>query len=131
MESHLRSAERQGLLTGLHLSLVQAEGLDILTYLDQVRKWRQENDAFAYALLSRPEYDPKKMFPDHFTKSVTTTDELPEDDENVEYDYSHVEWKGPSDVDQEELKRILAIVENAQGKVDMEQAESRQGRDWV
>jgi len=111
--------------------MVQFEALAILTYLDQIKEWRRDNDAFAYALMVRPEYDPEKMFPDHFSKTVTTTDELPEDDENVEYDYTEVEWKGPSDVDKQELEKILAIVQSAQGKVDMEQAQTRQGRDWV
>lgn len=118
------------MLQGPHISVVQSEALSILNFLDEIAKYQRANEDFRLNLISRPEYNPVEIFPDYFNRTTTTTDE-DVDGDDVEYDYSAVEWKGPSDVDKEELDKILGMLQQAQGKVDMEQTDKRSQGEWV
>lgn len=107
LESHLRLAERRGLLTGRNLSPVQEFGLRLLIYADnQVDHQRRADarfDALKLALVSARPADAPKFFPEYFdpeqvkkeaaaARGVTTVADLGEVPEGAAIDYSDVEW---------------------------------------
>ena len=116
-------------MQGLDISQIQAEGLSILMYQEEIDGIKKDKEALKLALVSRPEYSPEKMFPEFLGGSPDNTED--EDDE-TEYDYSAVEWKGPSDVDKEEFASILRELAEASGRVSYEQSQqlARTGK-WV
>lgn len=109
---------------------MQAEAIDILMYQDEIERLKANGEKLKLALAARAEYLPDKMFPDFFGKTEEAED-APDDDE-TEYDYSAVEWKGPSDSDKEELANILRMLQEASGSVDMNEAANIAGGGrWV
>lgn len=116
LKSELRRAERQGLLQGRHLSLVQFNATIILNYLDADEKTSRHHDELNKALLATGNYPPHKLFPQDFAEPEGSTP--PEDGSLGDNpDYKGVDWMGPSD-SIEEFDRIMAEVAKLQsGKV--------------
>jgi hypothetical protein len=78
-------------LAGRHISPVQELGLILLTYLDDIAQAKDEVESLKKALAARPEYSPKKMFPEYFKEPKKSTDEVTPED------YVGIEWKSPTD----------------------------------
>jgi hypothetical protein len=112
-------AQRQGLLTGRHLSDVQANSITILDWIDRLGSIRRDHDRelliVKAALVSRNEperFMPETLFADWF--KAPTDDEVPEslDVENEQgklgVDYSGVQFKGSEAMaEYQELMRQL------------------------
>lgn len=109
-------AQRQGLLTGRHLSDVQFNAVIILDWVDRMATLKRDNDRelliLKAALTARADDDfrPEDLFKDRFR---TPTSEEPEDGsldvENEQgklgVDYSAVEFKGSEAI--EEYHRLM------------------------
>lgn len=112
-------AQRQGLLTGRHLSDVQANSITILDWIDRLGNIRRDHGRelliVKAALVSRNEperFMPETLFADWF--KAPTDDEVPEslDVENEQgklgVDYSGVQFKGSEAMaEYQELMRQL------------------------
>jgi hypothetical protein len=105
-------------------------GLEILMLLDEVRSYKEDSErkseSLKLALLARQEYSPEKIFP----KSFQTEDEVTNSDD-VEYDYSRVEWKSPKDMDAEERDKLMAMVQKGASRMDFSQVEPQSRGEWV
>lgn len=110
LERHLRIAERRGLYTGRHLSRVQQFGLELLILLDG---WEERERDEAQARRDAEAFRDQLRFAmvaagadaaDLWSKDA---DEVPED-EDVDYDYSDVDWQQGSSDDWEQMQQALA-----------------------
>lgn len=108
METHLRLAERQGLLQGRDLSPLQQYALILLRFLDAKERGKARSDAVKNALIATGHTKVSDLYPEWFPQ------EPEEDDgaEDVTYDYSEVEWKGGTDA-MSEYQRLMAQVEQS------------------
>lgn len=131
MHDHLRLADRQGLLCGRHLSEVQFQASHMLMYLADIQKYRDEVLAFKHAVAARPEFDVTKMFPEFFPAKVVDDESEAAPGEAVDYNYEAVEWKGPSDSDQETLNKMMALLKEATGNIDGATAVNHNGGGWT
>lgn len=95
------------------MSPVQVYGLTILIHLAEVEAAHNETTALKRALAARPEFDPKKMFPEYFPEKEKPQ---PEDDGSGidPKDYQNVEWLSPKDA-ADEWARLSKMLENNQG----------------
>lgn len=103
LKTELRLAERQGLLTGRHLSPVQVQGIQILRLLDEVDRQQARFDLLRTALVAAGA-PPKGLWPEFkelFGDVTVEMDDPAASDPNATYDYRDVEWKGISDAKQE------------------------------
>lgn len=109
-------AQRQGLLTGRHLSDIQFNALIILDWIDRMATVKQDNDRelliLKAALIARAddEFRPRDLFKDRFR--TPTSEESEEGSLDVEndqgklgVDYSDVEFKGSEAI--EEYHRLM------------------------
>lgn len=95
----------------MHISPAQNYALTILIYLDELKEARKERDEFKWALATRSDYAPERMFPEYFpSKEAASSDEMVEA-ESV--DYSEVEWQSPTE-NAAEFERIMAELQKGQ-----------------
>jgi hypothetical protein len=94
---------------------VQTKALLILNYLDEIARNKADVFALKRAYLSTGTVDPSKLFPEEFREPPKDTEEVPSEreEEDTEYDYSGVTWKGGSDSIQE-YQRLMAQIGAAQ-----------------
>lgn len=110
LRAHLRLAERQGLLTGRHLSEPQSYGLIVLNYLDEIEAAKRANRDFKIGMLSTG-YDPEKLFPEHFAEDQKKKKEEAQRQAEADggitpEDLRNVEWKSPKDYSAAEMANI-------------------------
>jgi hypothetical protein len=77
--------------------------------MDEVEKAKDRTSALKRALAARPEYDVKKMFPEHFPKKA-----MADDEELTPEDYKDVKWSSPKD-SPEEWERISKFLAERSG----------------
>lgn len=117
LKSELRRAERQGLLTGRHLSPIQFNATIILNYIDTNDKALQDLVELKRALLASGSYNARKLFPDELGPETETVEDTPDAPLHGTPDYSDVDWKSPSD-SMEEFEKLMAEVAKLQdGKI--------------
>lgn len=123
---HLRLAERQGLLTGRHLSPVQMLGLVILNHADTIDRAKGDREALKRSLIANGNFDHEALFPDYFPKK--TEEFNPE--ANVDYDYSGVDWKSPAEAF-DEYQALMQMLGQKTGVMSGDQvAEEIEWSDW-
>jgi hypothetical protein len=130
MRSHIRLAERQGILQGKHLSPVQTKCLIILNFLDDIQRHHDDITALKRSLLSSGLAEPAKLFPQEFNPEVKELSEV-EDDSTVNFDYSDVTWKSGGDAFAE-YEKLMSQVRAAQsGRMSgAELVERPEWTDW-
>lgn len=124
METHLRLAERQGLLQGRDLSPLQAYALVLLRWLDAREKRQALTDSVKQAVLASGAASIKDLYPEWFPEEV----EEEEAEEGTAYDYSEVEWKTGTEA-MSEYQRLMAEV-NRNSKVTIT-PEQTSGGEWI
>jgi hypothetical protein len=108
LAGELRLAQRQGLLVGRHISMVQANGIVILDWIERLETSRHHADdeifRFKTALLSLGDerWTPEMLFKDYFPAPIDEDDVPDSLDVETEagklgVDYSEVEWKSGSE----------------------------------
>jgi hypothetical protein len=111
-------AQRQGLLYGRHLSMVQAKGSIIMDWIEQLASARKAVKAdllrVQSALVASGSYRPEKVFADYFPDDVDT--DMPEnldveapDGSKLGVDYSEVEWQS-GDKAREEYEELMRSI---------------------
>jgi hypothetical protein len=106
LKAELRLAERQGILCGSYLSVVQANAIYILNFLDEIERSRSKADLFRAALVASNSYKPEGLFPEYKyffgdEPDIVEADDPIADSPDSTYDYSNVEWKSPQDAHDE------------------------------
>jgi hypothetical protein len=125
LKTHLRLAERQGLLTGRHISPVQAFGLVILNHLDEIAEAKDDIEAFKLSLVANGQFDHKGLFPEFFPPETVEIDDKEASNPEAQYDYSEVSWKSGSEA-KDEFERVMAALQkSASGAVRGDQLSTR------
>lgn len=122
-------ADRQGLLRGHHLSLVQHNAGVVLDWMERRAKDKQAFIRVKEALVASGNYYAEKLFPDHFAPEVI---EMPEDlDVELDdggkagVDYTDVEWKMPSNAEDEYRALMAQVAKMSTGTVTGDQVSTR------
>lgn len=123
LKGEIRLANRQGLLTGRHLSVVQFQATYLLNWIDETDKSTAGFQALKRSLIASGSWKPQDLFPEHFDDKATVVDddlaeELPP---GVDLDYSNVEWKSPTDAKDEYEALMAQVAQFSQGKLDEHQ----------
>lgn len=129
METHLRLAERQGLLQGKHISPVQAHALVLLRFLDAKDLRRMRTDAVKAALVSSGAASVRDLWPEWFEdEDEEPTEEGTEaEEEGAAYDYSDVEWKTGGDAISEYERLMSQVSQNSKVTITAEST----GGEWI
>lgn len=97
---------------------MQALAVDLLIYLDSIAAGEEEERSVYTALSASGRFDPKKLFPEYFPDEdedveVVDDDGGEFDDEgDVDYDYTGVSWRLPSEgADADELRDLMGANE--------------------
>jgi hypothetical protein len=110
-------AQRQGLLTGRHLSDIQFNAVIILDWIERMATVKQDNDrellVLKAALIARAddEFRPRDLFKDRFRAPTSeesedgSLDVEASDGSKLGVDYSEVEFKGSEAI--EEYHRLM------------------------
>lgn len=128
LKTHLRLAERQGLLLGRHLSPVQGKALEVLRLLDLIEKVEGDWAGIKRAMGATGQWKWAELFPDFFGQ--------PEKAEEVSFDTTtspivyDVEWKSPRDAAQEYDKLMSELARNQNGVLSGADVVNEQSRDW-
>jgi len=126
LSSHLRLAERQGLLTGRFLSLPQTAALVILNHIDEIGKAQAERTALKRALIARKEFSIERMFPDYFP-AQSEKEPAPDSNGIAPDDFQHVTWKSPKD-DMKEWERLSRLLGNNKGTLSGDEVVSSENK---
>lgn len=125
-------ADRQGLLTGRHLSRVQHNAGVVLDWIDRRDREKHALIRLKEALVSSGNWIPEKLFPDRFVPEVV---EMPENLDvdlagggKAAVDYTDVEWKFGSSAEEEYEELMAQIATLTQGSVTGDQVATR-GKD--
>lgn len=132
LKSEIRLAERQGLLLGRHLSIVQFQATYLLNWLDETEKSTGKFEALKRALVSGGLRPPEDMFPEHFDNQTKVVDDDPNEELSPETspDYSNVEWKSPIDAMDEYETLMAQVAQFSQGKLEEQQMRSPEDDGW-
>lgn len=114
-------AQRQGLLTGRHLSDIQCNAVIILDWIDRMATVKRDNDQelliLKAALVARADDDfrPENLFKDRFRTPTSEESEdgsldVENDQGKLGVDYSEVEFKGSEAI--EEYHRLMREIGN-------------------
>lgn len=117
-------AQRQGLLTGRHLSSVQFNAVTILDWIDRLAVAKRDAESelltLKAALIARHDDDwrPEELFKDRFGTPTSEESEggsldVENDQGKLGVDYSEVEFKGSEAIEEyQELMRQISSVSN-------------------
>lgn len=87
---------------------MQEAGLNLLIYLDGLEQGRRQEEQMVSTLVTAGHLSPRYL-PGMPAEEAEAEADLPEED--VEYDYSGVQWALPGDLDEDErdeLRRVMA-----------------------
>jgi hypothetical protein len=132
LKSEIRLADRQGLLTGKHLSVVQFQATYLLNWLDEGEKSTARLQALKRSLIASGSWRPQDMFPEHFDDQATVVDDNPDEElpSEADFDYSNVEWKSPTDAMGEYETLMAQVAQLTQGKLEESQMRSPDDDGW-
>jgi hypothetical protein len=117
LAGELRLAQRQGLLTGRHLSMVQAHAVIIMEWVETLRDTKRAVEAdflrVKAALIASGDerFRPEKLFKDYFPDDPDVIDmpdslDVETEEGKLGVDYSEVEWKSGAEA-QEEYQELM------------------------
>lgn len=123
LKSEIRLADRQGLLTGRHLSVIQFQATYLLNWIDETDKSAAGFQALKRSLIASGSWKPQDLFPEHFDDTATVVeDDLSEElPSGADIDYSKVEWKSPTGAKDEYEALMAQVSQFSQGKLDEHQ----------
>lgn len=141
LAGELRLAQRQGLLAGRHLSLVQAKGSIIMEWAEQLATARRNTKAdllrVQAALVASGDWEPKKVFADYFPKEDLDLD-MPEnldveaaDGSKLGVDYSEVEWQSGDNAREEYEELMRQISATSQGSMSGNEFRPQATGGWI
>lgn len=132
LKSEIRLAERQGLLTGRHLSIVQFQATYLLNWLDENDKSTAKFDALKRSLVAAGLRRPEEMFPEHFDGQAKVVDDDPDEElpADVDLDYSRVDWKSPTEAKDEYEALMAQVAQFSQGKLEEQQMRAPDDDGW-
>jgi hypothetical protein len=132
LKSEICLADRQGLLTGRHLSVVQFQATYLLNWLDENEKSTARLQALKRSLIASGSWRPQDMFPEHFDDQKAVVDDDPDEElpPESDLDYSRVEWKSPTEAMGEYEALMAQVAQLSQGKLDEQQMRSPDDNGW-
>lgn len=132
LKSEIRLAERQGLLTGRHLSAVQFQATYLLNWLDENDKSTAKFEALKRSLVAGGLRRPEELFPEHFDGQTKVVDDNPDEElpADADIDYSRVDWKSPADAKDEYEALMAQVSQFSQGRLEEQQMRAPDDDGW-
>lgn len=111
--------------------MVQAIGVELLQRQDNIERGEQMAEEFRLARIAAG-VKPADVFPEYFTEPGQVLDPGAEDaldEEDVDYDYSGVEWEGPSDIQPDEMALLGEFLDDT--RVSVAERDVSGSGEWV
>jgi hypothetical protein len=121
-------ADRQGLLVGRRLSVVQHKGSIVLDWLERRDRAEADLSRLKEALVASGNWKPQTLFPERFEPEVIESPEVLDvetDQGKLGVDYSAVEWKFGSEAEDEYKTLMAEVGKLTQGRITGDQVAAR------